>query len=92
MEVMLDSDDLFVTSGPHGCVLSVSARGDSPRDAQQAAYDRLDKIHIPNMRYRNDLVEAIGDIYDDVEATGWLEKLGQANPVSLFQSLSARRR
>jgi phosphoribosylamine--glycine ligase len=92
MEVMLDSDDQFVTSGPHGCVLSVSARGDTPRDAQQTAYDRLDKIHIPNMRYRNDLVEAIGNIYDDVSATGWLERPGQATPVSIFQSLSGRRR
>ena len=91
MEVMLDSDDQWVTSGPHGVVLSVSARGDDVRGAQQAAYDRLDKIHIPNMRYRNDLVEAIGEIYEAVEATGWLETSRQAKPVSLLRSLGQRR-
>jgi phosphoribosylamine--glycine ligase len=90
MEVMLDADDQFVTSGPHGCVLSVSARGDDIRSAEQAAYDKLDKIHIPNARWRNDLVETIGDIYDDVEATGWLESSQRAKPISLFQTLARR--
>jgi hypothetical protein len=90
MEVMLDEEDLFVTSGPHGCVLSVSARGDDVRGAQQAAYDRLEKIHIPNMRYRNDLVDTFGEIYDEVEATGWLSQPEQASPVSIFRALAKR--
>jgi len=90
MEVMLDEEDQWVTSGPHGCVLSVSARGDDVRGSQQAAYDRLEKIHIPNMRYRNDLVDTFGEIYDEVEATGWLEPPRATTPVSLFQSLGRR--
>lgn len=91
MEVMLDETDKLVTSGPHGVVLSVSAQGDDPRSAQQAAYRLVDKVHIPNNRYRNDLVEAIGDVYDTIEQTGWLDTgTRQDSPKTLFQMLGRR--
>lgn len=90
MEAMLDKDDKPVTSGPHGVVVSVSGRGETCRDAEQAAYDEIDKIRIPAMRYRNDLVEAIGDVYDDLEATGILEA-SKPQAKSLLTILASRR-
>lgn len=87
---MLDKDDKPVTSGPHGVVVSVSGRGETCRDAEQAAYDEIDKIRIPAMRYRNDLVEAIGDVYDDLEATGILEA-SKPQAKSLLTILASRR-
>ena len=83
-EVMLDEYGDAVTSGPHGFVMSCSARGQNPKQAQEAAYKQVDNIQIPNMRYRNDLASVVQKIYDDVEATGWL---GKANaPVLGIQS------
>ena len=54
-EVMLNEKNEPITSGPHGFVLSCTALGESPSLAEQAAYKQVEKIHIPNMRYRNDL-------------------------------------
>jgi phosphoribosylamine--glycine ligase len=82
-EVMLDKDNKTVTSGPHGFVLSATGLGDSPGDAERAAYSQVDKIHIPNMRYRNDLTDVIQGIYDDLQATGWLNTGKKVEPISL---------
>ena len=73
-EVMLNEKDEPITSGPHGFVLSCTALGESPSLAEQAAYKQVEKIHIPNMRYRNDLDKIIQETYDNVEATGWLDQ------------------
>ena len=88
VEVCLDYDNEVVTSGPHGFVLSVTGRGDTARTAQEAAYKQIDKIRIPNMRYRNDLVDAIGQEYSKVEDTGWLDQGTEAKPISLLSSMS----
>lgn len=71
-EIMLDENADPVTSGPHGFVMSCSARGNTPKAAEEAAYKEVEKLQIPNMRYRNDLASVVQKIYDDVEATGWL--------------------
>lgn len=92
VEVMIDRDDQYVTSGPHGYVLSVTDRGESPREAEDAAYARLKAIHIPNMRYRNDLSDAIEEEYSRIEATGWLTAPTNApKAVSLFAAMGRPR-
>lgn len=90
VEVMIDRDDELVTSGPHGYVLSVSATGESVRDAQDNAYKQVEKIHIPNMRYRNDLSDAIEKEYQKIEATGWLGNKSQTKIINLLEGLSRR--
>ena len=91
MEVMLDAEDRLVTSGPHGCVLAISARGQSTSGAQEAAYQAVDKIHIPNNRYRNDLVEVLEEQYEKVAGTGWLDDGTKAKTIDLLASLGSRR-
>jgi phosphoribosylamine---glycine ligase len=90
MEVMIDKDDEPVTSGPHGLVLSVTARGESLESAQDGAYRKLDKIHVPQERYRNDLTETFRDIYNRLEGTGWLGSRVLAGPKTLLGWPGAR--
>lgn len=87
IEVMIDENEQLVTSGPHGVVLSVTGRGNSPRDAQEAAYKQVDKLQIPNMRYRNDLTDAIEEVYLKIEQTGLLSTISKerAKPLALFR-------
>lgn len=91
VEVMLNANDELVTSGPHGYVMSVSGTGSTPRYAQEDAYKNLEAIHIPNMRYRNDLVDAIGEVYDKIESTGWLSS-PKPESKSLMRAMSRRGR
>jgi phosphoribosylamine--glycine ligase len=48
-------DDKLVTSG--GRVLGVTATGNSISDAQQRAYEAVDKIHFSGMHYRKDIAD-----------------------------------
>jgi phosphoribosylamine--glycine ligase len=71
-ELMLERKRL-VTSGPSGYALVVTGRGETPREAQQGAYDNVKKVWIPNVRYRID----IGDKFIRSDAQllrqwGWL--------------------
>jgi phosphoribosylamine-glycine ligase len=90
MEVMLDVENRAVTSGPHGVVLSVTALGESPLLAQDAAYKKVKTIHVPQMRYRVDLTKSIADIYDKLDATEWLAGQSPAKPKRLGLGLWAR--
>jgi phosphoribosylamine--glycine ligase len=49
----LDAQGVLRTSG--GRVLAVTALGDSPRIAQQRAYDAVNSIHFDGMQYRRDI-------------------------------------
>ena len=49
----LDDDGVLRTSG--GRVLAVTALGDSPRIAQQRAYEAINTIHFDGMQYRRDI-------------------------------------
>lgn len=92
VEVMLDRDDQPVSSGPHGYVLSVTAKGTTPQLAEEAAYKQVDKIRIPNMRYRTDLADKIQEVYDTIEGTGWLvAKKEIYRSLTLSQILQRRR-
>ena len=59
------------TSGPTGVPFIVSATGESP-DAAMAAAEKTD-IKIPLMRYRNDLPEAIQEVYEKLCETKWIK-------------------
>jgi phosphoribosylamine--glycine ligase len=71
-EVSLDEGQL-VTAGMIGYVMVVTGTGLTVAAARRDVYDRVAKVIIPNMRYRND----IGSTFDADCATlrrlGWLE-------------------
>lgn len=90
VEVMLDRDDEPVSSGPHGYVMSVTGRGETVRDAEEAAYKQVDKIRIPNMRYRTDLADTIEEVHNKIEHTGWLSTK-PTNVLGLSQIFQRRR-
>jgi phosphoribosylamine--glycine ligase len=60
-EVACDVRGQLVTSGITGYIAVVTGTGATVRAAQSAAYALTDRIHVPNIRYRND----IGDAYLD---------------------------
>jgi phosphoribosylamine--glycine ligase len=73
-EVTLHGDQL-VTSGQIGYVMVVTGRGNSAHEARQRAYALVDKVVIPNLRYRRD----IGEAYelrerDELVRLGWLKQ------------------
>jgi len=73
-EVALDGDQL-VTAGQIGYVMVVTGRGASVHEARRSAYALVDKVIIPNLRYRRD----IGEAYelrerDELIRLGWLKQ------------------
>ncbi len=72
IEVRLDSDGDPETSGPDGYVMVTSGLGETPEDSIKAAYKVADKVRIPCKRYRADLPQAIQQVYDELEHTGFL--------------------
>jgi phosphoribosylamine--glycine ligase len=71
-EVAREGDQL-VTSGQIGYVMVVTGRGASVHEARQRTYALVDKVIIPNLRYRRD----IGEAYelrerDELIRLGWL--------------------
>jgi phosphoribosylamine--glycine ligase len=53
-EVAMEADQL-VTSGALGYVMVVTGRGATVAEAQGEAYGLIEKVVVPNMRYRNDI-------------------------------------
>jgi phosphoribosylamine-glycine ligase len=84
VQVMLDHNDELVSEG--GFVMALSAKGDSPKSSEEAAYKEVKKIRIPNMRYRTDLADVIQEVYDKIESTGWLNQGNQSGTLGLNSS------
>ncbi len=72
-EVAHDGAQLL-TAGLVGQIMVVTGRGPAIADAQQAAYRLAKKIAIPNVRYRNDIGDALrtGEL-ETLARLGWLE-------------------
>lgn len=49
------TDGKYRVAGETGEILVVTGKGDSMRAAQEEMYDRIDRITLPNMYYRNDI-------------------------------------
>jgi phosphoribosylamine--glycine ligase len=73
-EIGLVADEL-VTSGLYGWTLVVTGLGSTIAVAQTAAYDRIERITIPNTRYRLDIGDRlIGGDYRELDALGLLDE------------------
>lgn len=57
-EVGLAAGEL-VTSGLYGWTMVVTGCGSTVQDGSKAAYERAQRVHIPNMRYRLDIGERL---------------------------------
>ncbi|MEO5903926.1 MAG: phosphoribosylglycinamide synthetase C domain-containing protein [Gemmatimonadaceae bacterium] len=72
-EVAMMNDQL-VTAGMIGYIMVVTGLGESAGEARRAAYECVDKVVIPNCRYRNDIgVRLIDRDFDTMRRLGWLE-------------------
>jgi phosphoribosylamine--glycine ligase len=71
-EVALDGDQL-VTSGVIGYVMVVTGCGPTASTARSSAYQRLEKVCVPNARYRRDIGERfIATDEARLDRWGWL--------------------
>lgn len=72
-EVALEQGEL-VTAGQIGYVMVVTGRGPTIEAAQRAAYELVQKIAIPNVRYRNDIGDALRSRgVAELTRLGWLD-------------------
>ena len=72
-EVTLSNGQL-ATAGMIGYVMVVTGLGTTVEEARDAAYDRVQKVVIPNGRYRNDIGERfIREDHAMMKELGWLE-------------------
>jgi phosphoribosylamine--glycine ligase len=72
-EVALQNGQL-VTAGTIGYIMVVTGLGESVEQARRDAYGRVDKIVIPNCRYRNDIgMRLIERDYATMQQLGWLQ-------------------
>ena len=72
-EVAIMNDQL-VTAGMIGYIMVVTGLGESVDEARRVAYARVDKVVIPNCRYRNDIgARLIDRDFATMRRLGWLE-------------------
>ncbi len=66
-------DGQLVASGSIGYLLVVTGRGETALEAQRNAYALVDKVAIPNVRYRNDIASSfIARDHAELVRLGWL--------------------
>ena len=70
-EVTLE-DGQLVTAGMIGYIMVVTGVGDTVENARHAAYERVGKIAIPKMRYRNDIGSRFDKDCSLLRELGWL--------------------
>lgn len=72
-EVTLRNGQL-VTAGMVGYAMVITGVGNTIEDARHAAYDRVDKVVIPNGRYRSDIgLRLIEHDWATLRSLGWVE-------------------
>ena len=62
----------MVAAGMIGYVMVVTGTGTDIDEARKSAYDRVSKVVIPNVRYRNDIGHRFRDDYDTLRRLGWV--------------------
>jgi phosphoribosylamine--glycine ligase len=70
-EVAIENSEL-VTAGIIGYVMVVTGTGTTIDVARKTVYDRVGKIVIPNMRYRNDIGARFATDVDVMRNLGWM--------------------
>ncbi len=66
-------DGVLVTAGQVGYVMVVTGRGPTIEAAQNAAYALAGKVALPNVRYRNDIGDALKRRgYAELQRLGWV--------------------
>ena len=65
-------DGQLLTAGMIGYVMVVTGVGETIDSARERAYERVNKVIIPNMRYRNDIGARFADDCATLERLGWL--------------------
>ena len=70
-EVALEAGEL-VTAGMIGYVMVVTGTGPTIDAARQTVYERVGKVVIPNMRYRNDIGARFKTDVDVMRNLGWM--------------------
>jgi phosphoribosylamine--glycine ligase len=67
-------DGQLVTAGMVGYVMVVTGVGNSLEAARREAYERVSKVVIPNMRYRNDIgSDSLLEDFAELRRLGWLQ-------------------
>ena len=70
-EVTMRGDEL-VTAGIIGYIMVVTGTGSDIDEARRSAYERVGKVVIPNMRYRNDIGARFSQDAAVMRSLGWL--------------------
>jgi len=70
-DAMLDEKDRLVTAGCSGFIAVPMGVGPTIKHAFAMASDRVKKIKIPDMQYRNDLYKCTWSRYEVLEREGW---------------------
>lgn len=64
----------LVTAGMIGYIMVVTGTGETVEKARRQAYGRVDKVVIPNCRYRNDIgLRFINQDYATMQRLGWID-------------------
>lgn len=79
-EVGLDPRGSLVTSGLYGWTMVVTGADSTIAGSRRAAYERLRRIVVPNMRYRLDIADRqISGEWREIEELGLLDPLSDAS-------------
>jgi phosphoribosylamine--glycine ligase len=71
-DACLDNNGNLVTCGISGLVAAPIACGFTIEEAYSKCYDCVDKVQIPDMMYRTDLLKSTSKRYYELEKRGWL--------------------
>jgi phosphoribosylamine--glycine ligase len=66
-------DGALVTAGMIGYVMVVTGTGDTIEEGRRTAYERVGKVVIPNMRFRNDIGARHASDVAFMQGLGWLD-------------------